>query len=179
MAQRDYQLARIAMGAVNIGRSPGMPDASSSPPGFEVGRAPGPIVTGVPGGGGVGRPPGGGGGSTTRASLTAGRLSASKVGVTRASTPRPTRPMAPPPPPVDVVDPPTTRPQPFPLPSSSSGGGGGSYPTPSRPDPIDESPALPDVIQPSSGGGVNVSGQQQLAIGAGLLLGAYFLLKKA
>jgi len=188
MARRDAALARTAMGAISTGYRESSPTGMTSSVSFDTGRAPAPAS---PTGGGIGPAPAP---ITQRFMPTATKLSTQSLSQSidpfRPATTSPTAPPPlPPPPPVVVVDTPppapSTRPAASPVSSSSSGGGGGGgggggswSPTPPR-HPAVISEEMPDIVEPlpSSPSSGAISGKT-LAIGAGILLGAYFLFKK-
>lgn len=176
MAHRDRQLALAALGALNIGGPTGARPGSGIR--FDYGTSAEPTPPRSPGiGAGGTRPP------TTVTTAPPPRY-LNPNALTRPLEAQPvelTNPLKPPRPPPEPAPPPLP---PFPAPvrptspsSPSGGGGGGGYsPHPSF-DPIEPSP-MPEPVDPPATSSKSPSATT-LLLGAGALLGAYFLMKKA
>jgi len=176
MARRDGRMARLAMGALDLGTRPTRVTSQGTGIKFDYGTSNQPTP-----------PPTRGTTPGVVTSPTTGRLTPTRAAEkfpqafsqSMETFPGPGNTQTPPPPlppPVEVVD---TKP-----PSSSSGGGGGGggggYGGGGNPGggivPPEITPEdMPDTVAPGTSGGLS---NKTLAIGAAALLGAYFLLKK-
>lgn len=180
MARRDAVMARTAMGAVSMGTRGATRDmsATSGTITFDAGKPT------VPGTGGPGGNTGGGVIVTGGSRAVSAAIKSAATDLQAIPHARPSKPM----PPVVLTDPVLTNSQPAPpplpkppsAPSSSSGGGGGGGwggGGSSGGSDVITAEAQPDVIEPSSPS-PSITGKQ-IAIGAGILLGLYYLSKKA
>lgn len=175
MAVRDRQLARVAMGAVNLSNTNKITTARGGTGiHFDYG------TTNVP------KPPApGGGGGPARPGSQWSSPALTKVTMPRPTTADPTggggvvvyTPVGTPT--VDTPPPPL----PLPAPTTSSGGSSGGVGSGASGGAaghgvvVDQTPDLPEVVEPTTGGGFALTPTTML-VGAGALIAAYLLMRK-